>query len=140
MSTLRVNTARVIAESFIVLTTVLTTIVVINNGIVGLTDAKIGGFTYQKGLFLMILARNDGIVVVRLPPSPPNPVTQVIGFFVCLRCFEISEDVSIKIRGFIPVFRYSNCFSDNALSIMKLGMENMVLKGEWVVQFFYGKI
>ena len=43
-------------------------------------------------------------------------------------------------RGFIPVFRYSNCFSDNALSIMKLGMENMVLKGEWVVLFFYGKM
>ncbi len=35
------------------LTTVLTTIVVINNGIVGLTDAIRGGFAYQKGLFLM---------------------------------------------------------------------------------------
>ena len=35
------------------LTTVLTTIVVVNNGIVGLTDAKRGGFTYQKGLFLL---------------------------------------------------------------------------------------
>ncbi len=82
MSTLRVNTARVIAESFIVMTTVLTTIVVVNNGIVGLTDAKRGALTYQKGLFLMLLARNDGIFVVRLPPSPPNPVTQVIGFFL----------------------------------------------------------
>lgn len=53
-------------------TTVLTTIVVRNNGIVGLTDAKIGCFTNQKGLFLMLLARNNGIVVVRLPPSPPK--------------------------------------------------------------------
>ena len=34
-------------------TTVLTTIVVRNNGIVGLTDAKSGGLTYQKSLFLL---------------------------------------------------------------------------------------
>lgn len=53
------------------LTTVMTTIVVINNGKVGLTDAEIDGFTYQKGLFLMLLARNDGIIVIRIPPAPP---------------------------------------------------------------------
>ena len=35
------------------LTTVMTTIVVRNIGIVGLTDAKNGCFTYQKCLFLM---------------------------------------------------------------------------------------
>ena len=33
----------------------------------------------------MLLARNDGIFVVRLPPSPPNPVTKVIGFFVTMK-------------------------------------------------------
>ena len=71
------------------MTTVLTTIVVINNGKVGLTDAEIGGFTYQKGLFLMLLARNNGIVVVRLPPSPPKPVDLVFTGFL------------------LPVFRWS---------------------------------
>ena len=35
------------------MTTVLTTIVVISNGKVGLTDTKRGVFTYQKCLFLM---------------------------------------------------------------------------------------
>ena len=53
------------------MTTVLTTIVVRNNGIVGLTDAKIGCFTNQKSLFLMYLVGNDEIFVIRLPPSPP---------------------------------------------------------------------
>jgi hypothetical protein len=47
------NTIRINDRSETELTTVLTTIVVINNGIVGLTDAKIGALTYQKGLFLM---------------------------------------------------------------------------------------
>ena len=54
------------------LTTVLTTIVVRENGKVGLTDAKIGGFTYQKGLFLMYLVGNDEIFVIRIPPAPPK--------------------------------------------------------------------
>ena len=49
----------------------LTTIVVINNGKDGLTDAEIDGFTYPKGLFLMYLVGNDEIFVIRLPPSPP---------------------------------------------------------------------
>jgi len=35
------------------MTTVLTTIVFRNNGIVGLTDAKRDGFTYQKGQLLL---------------------------------------------------------------------------------------
>ena len=47
-------------------------------------------------------------------------------------CFE-------KTREFIQIFRYDNCFLDDALPIMNLGMDDMVLKGEWVVLFFYGK-
>ena len=63
------------------MTTVLTTIVVRNNGIVGLTDAKIGCFTNQKGLFLMYLVGNDEIFVIRIPPAPPN-LMKLPPFFV----------------------------------------------------------
>lgn len=51
--------------------------------------------------------------------------------------------LAIMIREVYPItfsiFRYDNCFLDNAVSIMKLGMNDMVWKGEWVLLFFYEK-